>query len=329
MNKSLRIAILGAGFAGLSTAWHILEKTSHQVVIFDPKSVGGGASGIAAGLMHPYVGEQGRRSLHAQEGMQASLALIEKIEKELERPLILQRGIIRYVQNDEQRQMFLSHCQTYGDVTQRDENSFWINSGITVDCPLYLEGLWQKVAEKGAILLHEAVSDLTALNDFDHIIIAAGAGVKGFPELNALQMSLVKGQVLLCQAPEDLPLLPKSAISKGYIAFSSQQDPRACLVGSTYEREALSEDPDAKVAKELLFDKIAAFFPKVHQLEIISCKAALRVVRKGHYFPFVGKVKDNIWVITALGSRGLLYHAYLGQLLAQGVLTQLAPYLAQ
>ncbi|KAJ1698498.1 hypothetical protein LUZ63_007010 [Rhynchospora breviuscula] len=55
---SSRYAILGAGFAGLSVAWHLLrhtQKGSHVCVdIFDENGIGGGASGVAGGLLHPY-----------------------------------------------------------------------------------------------------------------------------------------------------------------------------------------------------------------------------------------------------------------------------------
>ncbi|KAJ3695533.1 hypothetical protein LUZ60_000910 [Juncus effusus] len=55
---NLRYAVLGAGFAGLSVAWHILNncaKGSHVCVdIYDENGIGGGASGVAGGLLHPY-----------------------------------------------------------------------------------------------------------------------------------------------------------------------------------------------------------------------------------------------------------------------------------
>ncbi|XP_073010077.1 uncharacterized protein [Typha latifolia] len=57
-NRSSRYAVLGAGFAGLSVAWHLLKhnaKESHICVdIFDENGVGGGASGASGGLLHPY-----------------------------------------------------------------------------------------------------------------------------------------------------------------------------------------------------------------------------------------------------------------------------------
>ncbi len=304
----MKIAIIGAGLAGLSCAFHL---KSHDLTVFDPKGIGGGASGIATGLMHPYAGEQGRRSQFATEAMQAAQDLIQTIETATQQQIILHRGLIRHVQNDDQRQMFLSHAKVFGDVRQIDEESFWIESGLTIDCPLYLALLWQVIADQGAILVREKITDLNLLADFDQVIIAAGAGVRQFPELSSLPISVVKGQVLSCQGPPP----SASTLGKGYIALS--RNPQECFVGSTYERDDMTENPDAQKAKELLFDKIGAFFPAVNELKIAGCKAALRVVRKGHYFPIVDKIKDNLWVVTALGSRGLLYHAYLGRQLAE------------
>lgn len=255
--KRLRIAILGAGFSGLSVAWHLLAKQTCEVIIYDPSGIGGGASGIATGLLHPYVGEQGRRSQLATEGLQAAKELIAAVEKQWNTKVIIGHGIIRYIQDEEQYQMFLSHGKEHGDVKLQDDGNFAIESGMTIDCPLYLEGLWQAIAEKGAKLIREKVTDLNALNGFDHRIVAAGAGIHQFPELSALRTSILKGQVLVCRAPDDIPLLPSSAIGKGYIALT--HDPRTCFVGSTYEREYLTEAPNVELAKSLLFKKRAVF----------------------------------------------------------------------
>ncbi len=51
-----RYAIIGGGFAGVATAWHLLAHASSPVSIhlFDGAGIAGGASGAAAGLLHPY-----------------------------------------------------------------------------------------------------------------------------------------------------------------------------------------------------------------------------------------------------------------------------------
>ena len=54
----VRYAVLGAGFAGLSAAWHLLKQSPKdsniRVDIYDEAGIGGGASGVSGGLLHPY-----------------------------------------------------------------------------------------------------------------------------------------------------------------------------------------------------------------------------------------------------------------------------------
>ncbi|VAI83448.1 unnamed protein product [Triticum turgidum subsp. durum] len=56
--RPLRYAVLGAGFAGLSVAWHLLKQSPKysrvSVDVYDENGVGGGASGVSGGLLHPY-----------------------------------------------------------------------------------------------------------------------------------------------------------------------------------------------------------------------------------------------------------------------------------
>ena len=317
----MRIAIIGAGFSGLSAAWHLLCLKDCEVVLFDSKGIGGGASGVAAGLLHPYVGEEGKRSDLATEGIAATKELVKVAETALGKKVASHNGILRHIQEEEKNQLFLSHCQEFKDVTSLGEGIFCIESGLTIDCPQYLEGLWLAVAGKGAKLILREVWELGELAGFDHIIVAAGAGVRRFPELRKLCIRVIKGQVLHCRIPETEPTLEKSAIGKGYVAIS--QAPRMCYIGSTYERGVIDEIPDVAKAKSLLFPKIGLFFPSVENVEIVDCKAALRVIRSGHYFPIVERIKDHLWVFTAMGSRGLLYHAYLGKLLAEALVCEL------
>lgn len=307
----MQIAIIGAGFSGLSVAWHFLQNTNCKITLFEKKGIGGGASGMATGLVHPYAGEQGRRSIFASEGIKTTQELIAIAEQELGEKVIVQSGIIRYVQNEKQRQMFLSHCRSFGDVKPISANGFLIESGMTIDCPRYLEGLWRAVVAKGAELILSDVTDLRALSGFDQIIVAAGAGSKQFPELSSLKMSILKGQVLKCHVPETVRLPGASSICKGYVALSHH--PKTCYIGSTYQRGDLTENLQPELAKEELFPKIAFFFPSVSDLKVVECRAAFRASRIGHYLPMAAKVGGNIWTLTAMGSRGLLYHAYFGK----------------
>ncbi len=137
----MRIAVIGAGFSGLGAAWHLLDQSpSSKVVLFDPGGVGGGASGMAAGLLHPYVGEEGRRSVLATEGLDATKALIGVAEEKLGRKVADRNGIMRQALNDELRVMFHSHSRQHGDIQHLGDQRFLIESGMTVDCPGFHPG---------------------------------------------------------------------------------------------------------------------------------------------------------------------------------------------
>ncbi len=307
---SMYIAIIGAGFAGLSVAWHLVQQGVYEVVIFDAKGIGGGASGVAAGLLHPYVGEEGKKSLHAQEALQSASRLIETVQTHLQEQLLFP-GLIRHLFTQEMQERFAS----YKDVTRLDQERFWIASGMTVDCPRYLEGLWQLLTKKGVTLVHRSIQDLQELAHFDQVVVTAGAGVKTL--LPSLPVSFVKGQVILCRVPEGVLLPEVSSHSKGYLALSHNR--KICTLGSTYERGGVDETPHLTFTLSYLLPKLKQFFPEVDRLEPLECKAAVRVIRRGHYFPLLAKVQDRVWVIAALGSRGLLYHALLGNVMARAI----------
>lgn len=69
-------AVVGGGFAGLATAYHLASFGS-DVTVFDPNEVGtGGASSVAAGLLHPLT-PRGKLIWKGEEGFVAAKELIE------------------------------------------------------------------------------------------------------------------------------------------------------------------------------------------------------------------------------------------------------------
>ncbi len=313
----MNIAIIGAGFSGLALAYFLLQSSAH-VTLFDAVGIGGGASGIATGLLHPYPGEQGRRSWMADEAIAATKDVLKQVEEGTGRTIASYDGIVRIIKNEEQREVFLSHIERHGDVEQIDDRSFLIRSGVTVHCPSYLQGLWELIEQRGGKLIRRRVSSLSELEDFDQVVIAAGNGIFQFDETKNLRVRSTKGQVLTAQLPPHLHGIQKSLIGKGYLAKGERPD--ICYVGSTYEKGVVSEEPDLAFAQKEILPKIAFIFPEVDQLKILGCKAGFRVSRNGNPYPIAGRLSEKAWVFTALGSRGLLYHAYLAQLLSNALL---------
>ena len=305
----MKIAIIGAGFVGLAVAWHLLEKGGNEVVLFDPKGVGGGASGVATGLMHPYVGEGARRSDLSDEGLRATHALLDLSEQTLGIPVCSRGGILRIAQSEKQLKQLRAHVNEYGDVEEISPGHFLITSGVTVYCRRYLEGLMAAIEKKGGRLVQEAVTGSQSLSEFDRIVIAAGAGIRGFTECSLLPVNFVKGQILRCKVPIARAPFERSIIGKGSVGMS--EDPSYCYLGATYEKGVVTDFPDIEVAKAQLLPKISRFFPEAGSLEMEGCWAGIRVTKRGHYFPVIAEVRTGVWVITGLGSRGLLYHGYI------------------
>lgn len=71
-----KCAVIGGGFAGLATAYHLVAFDS-DVTVFDPNEVGtAGASSVAAGLLHPLT-PRGKRIWKGEEGLSDAKELIQ------------------------------------------------------------------------------------------------------------------------------------------------------------------------------------------------------------------------------------------------------------
>ena len=294
---AMKIAIIGTGLAGLATGW-FLSRLGSRVTFFDKKGIGRGASGVAAGLLHPYVGEQTRPSLWAEEATAESKALIQQVSSKS----ILEKGIVRIAQNDEQRKAL----QSYSDVQPLGDSRFLIKSGLVIDTKGYLQALFTAT---GAELIIEEIENDQSLQHFDRILVAAGHEADGFLPQYKSFVNKKKGQLLDIHLKEPMP----STIAKGYLAKGID----SYHWGSTYENSYESELPDPKTALAILEKNE---FPFTSSLEIVGCRAGVRLTRKGHYVPIATKIEKKIWWFGALGSRGLLYHAYLGRKMAEAML---------
>ncbi|MGR3973565.1 MAG: FAD-dependent oxidoreductase [Candidatus Rhabdochlamydia sp.] len=284
------IAVVGAGFAGLAAAYAL--SSSYRVIILDHKGVGGGASGVSSGLLHPYPGEKGRLSWESQEAMRRAKALIDEAEQALGSPVAHRGGILRegLITNP------------LSDVTLLGENRFLIHSGWTVYSASYLKGLALLCERRGVIFETKEILSLRDLASFDGFVLAMGASIRHFPEFQHLNLGFVKGQLLTCRFPFSLE---RTVSAKIYTAVTlSAYDHH---VGSTYERDEINEEPCLEKACNLL----KPLYP------VTECRAGIRVTNRAHYFPILHRMSPMQYVITALGSRGLLYHALLAHRLQE------------
>jgi glycine/D-amino acid oxidase-like deaminating enzyme len=241
----------------------------------------------------------------ADEGLAAARALLEAAEAALGRPVAQRGGVVRRLVSREQEDALAGRS----DVVRLDEEHVLITSGITVFAALYLQGLWEACRALGARLEIADVEGIETLRGFDGVVIAAGAGTARL--LPSLPLRMVKGQVLTCRAP--MGGVERSLIGKGYLVPSEQEG--VCHFGATYERRFADEGPCMETAQRMLLPRMS-LFPGA-PFEVLACRAGVRVMHAHHYRPLWGSSGPALYHFTALGSRGLLYHALCAKILVQ------------
>ncbi|GAB5412170.1 MAG: FAD-dependent oxidoreductase [Chlamydiales bacterium] len=299
-----RIAIIGSGLAGLGVAYPLLLQ-GVNVTLFEKEKAGAGASGAGSGLLHPFIGEKALYSERGNEGVAATKKLLEVANEEMGQKVFADNGIRRFAVKESQKKHFAERAKEF-DLQLTDEGLF-IPGGITVFMPLYLQGLLQRCMKLG---LQVEKMQVRELPNFDHVIIAAGAGVFSFGL--DLDVKPVKGQALRCRGSFE-----RSMIGKGHLAIT--EDENVVHLGSTYEHHFENDLPDLEFARENIMRQVDSFLPDARSMEVLECRAGVRVCRKQGYFPIAKMLNKHLSVFTGLGSRGLLYHAMLGKELADRV----------
>ncbi len=318
----MKIAIVGAGYGGLSLCWHFLQHDGCEVTLIDANGIGAGASGASTGLLHPYPAKLAKRSLRAEEAMREAHALLEVAGA----GVASHSGIVRLAMNNDQKKAYQASLP---DAEFLDEEAvksrfpkaissggLWIPQGKTVFSKPYLEGLWQACEKRGAKLHLQPLQDLKELDAFDAAVLANGHKILSFKECADLPLKTRHGQALVCRWPASEPPLACSLIGRGHLSLS--EDPSLCLLGATYEN---TFDPKRV---EALREQIGVFYPPARDFEILDVRRGVRIAPKEGYLPLVQSISKKVWVFTGLGSRGLLYHGLYGKELSLEIIKSLS-----
>lgn len=80
-----RVCVVGGGFAGVSLAFHVVEEANARgraidVTLVDAVGVAGGASGVAAGLLHPYT-PRGKVVWEGEAGVREAKRMIDAAQR--------------------------------------------------------------------------------------------------------------------------------------------------------------------------------------------------------------------------------------------------------
>ena len=325
-----KIAVIGGGFSGLAVSYHLLKKLRGGNLTFFEEGEGeNSASKIAAGLLHPYSMKRARLMWKGKEAFKAALLLIEKASYVLCKEVMRKEGVLRLAVDEFQEKHFPMRAE------EDKELSFWtkkqvaekvqgvhccgglfMNLGVTVNPKLYLEGLRAICLSLGAARVKKKVS-LKELENFDILVLAVGGSLFEFEPCQSLKMRRNKGQLLICKKPASIHL-PFSLLGKGYLILNQKE--KQCYLGASYESTFTSKKANLQEAIDRIMPKARCYLRSASSFMALDCQAALRVFCPRTYLPRIGRLVKKIWFIGAMGSRGLLYHSYLGHILSQAII---------
>jgi glycine/D-amino acid oxidase-like deaminating enzyme len=337
--KPLKIAVLGTGFCGLACACILSEYVEKginlHITLFDPEEIAANASGISAGLLHVYGGAQAKLSKEGIEGLSSTLSLLETVQRKTEPSIAVKSCLLRVAVSDQQKRDFFACAQQFSDVKWCEaeecqdifpgmvpEPGILIKNAYAVDSRKYLEGLKNYTINRGALWYKRRVLSLKELSNFDAVIVAMGAYTASLPELSHLPIRRIKGQILRLNWPKNIPSLQFPISSRAY--FVPDKDGTSCTVGATYERNFHNLEPDLGKALEYLQPLMKGIFRDLSAVDVAECYSGCRASTPNH-MPLLTRESKNTWVITGMGSKGLLYHALYSKRLVNDVIRTLLP----
>lgn len=319
----MKIAVIGGGLAGVAVSWHLQQVMGAEITLFDPLGIGGGTSGIAAGLLHPFVGQTGKLNWLGWEGFQATVDLLRVAGLEE-----LGRGMLRPALDPKAVADFKECAEKNSSVTWVEDLSqlvsgcvacpgILIPDAITIPTKSYLKGLWRACEERGASFVCQEINDLSEVENFDVVVLATGAALT----LHSEKLTPVKGQLLEFVWPSPSAPIPFPVSGPAYLL----KDPEGAnyLAGATYEHTFSTEKPDAKIAKTEIKEKLQAFLPSTAPLQICAVRSGIRASTPDRK-PLLKRLSKRCWILAGFGSKGLLYHALFAKKLALEVVASLS-----
>lgn len=201
--------------------------------------------------------------------------------------------------------------------------------------PSYLKALWKACQTRSNnvqwSLVDEHGSSSTVstwadrLNEFDSVVLSCGRGLfSEFTQSDSLPVQLVRGQSIELELSGKIKPLKHALLNGKYI--SPLPDESTALVGATHEFKETPMSRTDVIAE--LQRRSSDMAPELWAHgKVLKTTAGTRVQsERGEHGrrPIVGKFPieshDNAWIFTGLSSRGLLYHALYGEMLAEAVL---------
>lgn len=319
--KPKKIAIIGSGIAGCSTAYH-LAKNGHVVEIFEIESeISSGASGNPLAALYPrfnlnneplnllnfssfYYADRFYKSLDCDGYFETGIGF--KINDKRTESWIKKLKVLN-------REDLFSFSDNQNKTGLKDFKGLIFNHGGYIDPKKINQSLLDNENIK-IHLCHEfknfeiGSSSVTLRIDdnnqytFDCLVLAHGSGLINFSN----DLSLSKGQLVAAKISNSIKMPINSS---GYILPAKDG---LNWIGASYDHQFKNLDVDKDKLKKMIAFQEDQYGVKNNSQQYDS-RAQIRTVSKNK-LPIVGKYKqnENIIMLGGFGSRGFCYGPILG-----------------
>jgi tRNA 5-methylaminomethyl-2-thiouridine biosynthesis bifunctional protein len=290
--------IIGTGIAGLSLAKAFLRRGVTPRLIEDPDHIA--ASGNKAALIKPRLDLQDRPE--SRFFLASYLYALQTYQN-----AVLDEGILHIPKTDKEslrHQKILEQCPLPEQhLMSESQNRLNFAKALTISPEKYRDEVLEPVD-----IDFERIEALETLSG--PVFLATGFGIKSL--LPTLPLRFSRGQITLGQASPNL----KHPVSYGGYAAAVEE---TVLIGATHDRLVSGENPFTVKTEDDVRNKTSFehFIGGEFSIHSSLSRASVRVTSKDT-LPVVGQLKDNIYVLTGLGSRGFVF----APLLAEAIVSE-------
>ena len=320
----MKIAIIGSGIAGLSLTWYLKHFDPNlHITVFDPEEVKNRTSALAF-LLHPFISQRCQLNWKGREAFAKSRELIEHVSNKTKKCFFKSTPLLKLSNYEPFRNKLKKSAMTYVETKWAEETQFgfpgvWIESALQLNASSYLFHLESLCKQQGVIFKTELFNS-EQTDSFDQIIYTTGSQTTNIEYFKNLPFSKIKGQIL--KLKWNFQQYPMSFPITAYKCHALPSlDSKYLYVGSTYERNYNNAKPNLKEAMNKLWPHLVHWLPQAKKKDIVDVSSGIRL-NAPHRLPIIYRFNPKIWLYTAMGSKGLLYHAYLSEILAKALILQ-------
>lgn len=286
--------------------------------LFDEAGIGGGASGVSGGLLHPYT-PKGKLLWKGNEGWHAALNLLAAAEAATplptrdSNPIAWRRGILRPLVAEKHvkdaRKLPCGNGQQAGiRCLERPMAQamvpglelpelglgLYIPEGINLHPRSYLDALWLACenfahnagAGTRATLVNQHVSSLAELarEGYEAVVVCTGSKAVLLPELaGKLPLTMCRGVVAHLELPDEYEEYRSQAPNLLSHTWLAVQGARKMVLGATKDWNSGSEcggvsAEEGILVQDELVQRAAQFYPLIKQWEVKTLRAGVRAM---------------------------------------------------